>query len=676
MADRIAIDDVTPVVSCGRYPAKAVAGEHFPVSATVWREGHDAVAATVVWRGPGDRAARHTRMTEIGPEDPDRFTAVLVPDTEGPWTYRVDAWSDPWHTWLHAVEVKIAAGQGAEDLDNDLENGARLLDRVSRRPDRRLDRALLGGAAAALRDADQSLPERVGPALSPEVRRIMHDFPARDLVTKGPSRKLQVDRERAAFGSWYEFFPRSTGEHGEHGTFATAAKALDRVASMGFDVVYLPPIHPIGHENRKGPNNTLQASPDDVGSPWAIGSSEGGHDAIHPDLGTLADFDAFVGRARELGMEVALDLALQCAPDHPWVLKHPEWFTTRPDGTIAYAENPPKKYQDIYPLNFDNDPEGLYEEVLRVVLHWVEHGVRIFRVDNPHTKPPDFWHWLIKSVRRTHPDVLFLAEAFTRPARLWGLAKLGFTQSYTYFTWRTSKQELIDFGVDLVEHWHVGRPNLFVNTPDILHESLQQRRSRNVRAACRARRHALADLGRLLRLRALRAPGGAAGQRGVPGLGEVPAAPARLRGRAGAGTVAGAVARQAQRDPPRTPRVAADAHAALPPRRQRRPAGLQQAGSRHRRHRGRGGHPGSVRQPGRHAVAGPARPGHAVARPGHRPRRGHRRDLGLGPDQLRAARTVAGRGAHRFPAPMIRRNRTACEVNADARRGAVRRDAA
>jgi starch synthase (maltosyl-transferring) len=478
MTGRLGIDDVTPSVSCGRYPAKAVVGEHIPVGATVWREGHDAVAATVAWRGPCDRVARVARMTPVG-TGLDRFGAVIVPDAEGLWTYRVDAWSDPWATWRHAVEVKVAAGQDAGELANDLETGARLLERVSRRPDRRTDRAKLVAAAVALRDEGIELPGRVGPALSADVLSIMHQFPVRELVTKGKPCKLWVDRKRAAYGSWYELFPRSTGgvdESGRpvHGTFATATAELDRIAAMKFDVVYLPPIHPIGRVNRKGPNNTLLAGPQDVGSPWAIGADEGGHDAIHPELGTIDDFDAFVDRTRELGMEVALDLALQAAPDHPWVLKYPEFFTTRPDGTIAYAENPPKKYQDIYPMNFDNDPQGIYAEVLRVVLHWVDHGVRIFRVDNPHTKPPDFWAHLIDSVKGAHPDVLFLSEAFTRPAILWGLARLGFTQSYTYFTWRTSKQELTEFAVDLVDHIDDGRPNLFVNTPDILHESLQR----------------------------------------------------------------------------------------------------------------------------------------------------------------------------------------------------------
>ncbi|HKS49145.1 MAG TPA: alpha-1,4-glucan--maltose-1-phosphate maltosyltransferase [Amycolatopsis sp.] len=478
MTGRLGIDDVTPVVSCGQYPAKAVVGEHVPVSATVWREGHDAVAATVTWRGPNDRVARRTRMSEQG-SGVDRFAAVIVPDSVGLWTYRVDAWSDPWATWRHNVKVKVAAGQDAAELHNDLESGAQLIDRVSRRPDRRREREVLLSASAALRDHDRMLAERVGPALSPEVMRIMHEHPVRELVTKGKPFRLWVDRERAAFGSWYEFFPRSTGGvdaegRPAHGTFATAARELDRIAAMGFDVVYLPPIHPIGRVNRKGRNNSVVSGEGDVGSPWAIGSDEGGHDAIHPDLGTIEDFEKFVDRAAELNLEVALDLALQAAPDHPWVVKNPEFFTALPDGTIAYAENPPKKYQDIYPINFDNDPQGISNEVLRIVLHWVRHGVRIFRVDNPHTKPPDFWDWLIASVKDEYPDVLFLSEAFTRPARLWGLARLGFTQSYTYFTWRTTKEELVEFGADLVGHCDEGRPNLFVNTPDILHESLQK----------------------------------------------------------------------------------------------------------------------------------------------------------------------------------------------------------
>jgi starch synthase (maltosyl-transferring) len=289
-----------------------------------------------------------------------------------------------------------------------------------------------------------------------------------------------VDRPRALFSAWYEFFPRSEGvpvpapgTPPRHGTFATAAARLPGVAAMGFDVLYLPPIHPIGRVNRKGRNDSLMAGPDDVGSPFAIGAAEGGHDAIHPDLGTEQDFRDFVTAAAEVGLEVAMDLAFQAAPDHPWVAEHPEWFTRKPDGSIAYAENPPKRYQDIYPLNFDNDPEGIRAELLRVVRHWIGLGVRAFRVDNPHTKPLDFWHWLIAEVRRTDPEVLFLAEAFTRPAMMRGLGKVGFTQSYTYFTWRTGAAELREYCEQLIDTVDRMRPNFWPNTPDILHETLQ-----------------------------------------------------------------------------------------------------------------------------------------------------------------------------------------------------------
>jgi starch synthase (maltosyl-transferring) len=478
VSGRIAIDDVTPVVSCGRYPSKAVVGEHVPVGATVWREGHDAVGATVVWRGPGDRPANQTQM-QPGPPGTDQFTATVVPDQVGWWSFRVDAWADPWETWQHAIRVKIDAGQTAPELENDLIVGARLLERAARRPGQQIHRTSLSAAAAALRDAGSPLDERVGPALATPVIRILTADPLRDLITRGSSYKMWVDRPRALFGSWYEFFPRSTGGwdtdgNPVHGTFATATQELNRIAGMGFDVVYIPPIHPIGEMNRKGANNAINAGPDDIGTPWAIGSVEGGHDAVHPQLGTIEDFEAFVARAGELGMEIALDFALQCAPDHPWVKEHPEWFTTRPDGTIAYAENPPKRYQDIYPLNFDSDARGIYTEILRVMLFWVQRGIRIFRVDNPHTKPPDFWQWLISQVKDRYPDVLFLSEAFTRPARLYGLARLGFTQSYTYFTWRTSKQEITEYATELASRTDEMRPNFFVNTPDILHASLQQ----------------------------------------------------------------------------------------------------------------------------------------------------------------------------------------------------------
>jgi starch synthase (maltosyl-transferring) len=339
-------------------------------------------------------------------------------------------------------------------------------------------------AAAALRDQTLDLGHRVGPALDPYLIRLAEQDPVRELVTKSPRYSVWVDRPRSLYGSWYEFFPRSIGAElandphaparpARHGTLKDATEHLDYVARMGFDVVYLPPIHPIGKQNRKGANNSVMAMPWDVGSPWAIGSDEGGHDTVHPDLGTIADFVAFVRRANELGMEVALDYALQAAPDHPWVTEHPEWFTTKPDGTIAYAENPPKKYQDIYPINFDNDPEGIYAECLRVLSVWIDAGVKIFRVDNPHTKPINFWHWLIATVKQKNPDVLFLAEAFTRPAMMHELARIGFSQSYTYFTWRNGKDELEQYARELVSTAHYMHPNFFVNTPDILNGFLQ-----------------------------------------------------------------------------------------------------------------------------------------------------------------------------------------------------------
>ncbi|HEY5842212.1 MAG TPA: alpha-1,4-glucan--maltose-1-phosphate maltosyltransferase [Mycobacterium sp.] len=500
MPGRIEIDDVQPAVSGGTFPAKAVVGEVVPVSATVWREGHDAVAATLVVRhhgtaypqlvaGPSQPEpvpieAVVSPLSRVKPQrlamspgpSPDIFHGQFIPDAVGLWTFRVDGWGDPIATWRKAVIAKLDAGQTEAELSNDLLIGARLLERAATGVPRQ-GRAPLLEAAAKLR-APGEPSARAGVALTPELTDLLSHYPLRELVTRGEQYGVWVDRPQARFSAWYELFPRSTGGRDSdgvpvHGTFATAAKALPRVANMGFDVVYLPPVHPIGEVHRKGRNNTVTAAPGDVGSPWAIGSKDGGHDAVHTELGTIEDFDDFVAAAADLGLEVALDLALQCAPDHPWAQDHRQWFTELPDGTIAYAENPPKKYQDIYPLNFDNDPAGLYMEVLRVVRYWVDHGVKIFRVDNPHTKPPDFWAWLIGRVKSIDPDVLFLAEAFTRPARLYGLAKLGFTQSYSYFTWRTAKWELTEFGQEIAAHADEARPNLFVNTPDILHESLQ-----------------------------------------------------------------------------------------------------------------------------------------------------------------------------------------------------------
>ncbi|MFI6210341.1 maltotransferase domain-containing protein, partial [Streptomyces sp. NPDC051041] len=368
--------------------AKAVVGESFEVSATVFREGHDAVAANVVLRDPQGRPGPWTPMRELAPGT-DRWGATVTVDREGRWTYAVEAWSDPVATWRHHARIKVPAGI---DIALVLEEGARLYERAAAGVPREAGRAVVRAAVAALRDEGRPAASRLAAALTPEVDAVLARHPLRELVTSSPPLPLLVERERALFGSWYEFFPRSEGTpERPHGTFRTAARRLEAIAAMGFDVVYLPPIHPIGTTFRKGRNNTLSAGPDDVGVPWAIGSAEGGHDAVHPQLGTIEDFDRFVERARALGLEVALDFALQCSPDHPWVDKHPEWFHHRPDGSIAYAENPPKKYQDIYPIAFDADFEGLVAETLRVLRHWMGHGVRIFRVDNPHTKPVVFW---------------------------------------------------------------------------------------------------------------------------------------------------------------------------------------------------------------------------------------------------------------------------------------------
>ncbi|QCB27139.1 alpha-1,4-glucan--maltose-1-phosphate maltosyltransferase [Streptomyces sp. SS52] len=463
--------DVRPIVRQGRRPAKAVTGESFQVSATVFREGHDAVAANVVLKDPEGRPGPWTPMRELAPGT-DRWGATVTVGEPGLWTYAVEAWSDPVTTWRHHARIKVPAGI---DTGLVLEEGARLHERAAAEVPGDADRRVLLAAVDALRDEDRPAASRLAGALTPEVDAVLARHPLRELVTTSDPLPLLVERERALYGAWYEFFPRSEGTPDRpHGTFRTAARRLPAIAAMGFDVVYLPPIHPIGTTHRKGRNNTLSAGPDDVGVPWAIGSPEGGHDAIHPALGTLEDFDHFVTEAAHLGLEVALDFALQCSPDHPWVHKHPEWFHHRPDGSIAYAENPPKKYQDIYPIAFDADLDGLVTETVRVLRHWMDHGVRIFRVDNPHTKPVVFWERVIGEINRADPDVVFLAEAFTRPAMMHTLAQIGFQQSYTYFTWRNTKQELTEYLTELTgDAASYMRPNFFANTPDILHAYLQ-----------------------------------------------------------------------------------------------------------------------------------------------------------------------------------------------------------
>jgi len=482
---RIPILDVQPAVDCGSRPAKAVTGETFEVTATVFRDGHGLIGVGVVLRDPERHSNPPLRMSELAP-GMDRYGADVTVTGEGLWRFHVEAWSDPIASWHHNAAIKIPAGQ---DIELMLTEGALLFERAARRIPQppgasrpAAARAALRALVARMRNRQLTPWERFAGSEDPLIAAILAQWPLRELVTRSRSLTVQVDRERALYGSWYEFFPRSEGAQVDpaghlppvSGTLRTAAKRLDAIAAMGFDVVYLPPVHPIGSTFRKGRNNTLTQADGDPGSPWAIGSPDGGHDAIHPDLGTFEDFDAFVTRTRELGMEVALDLALQASPDHPWVKEHPEWFTTRADGSIAYAENPPKKYQDIYPLNFDNDPEGIYAEVLRVVRLWMDHGVRIFRVDNPHTKPVRFWERLLTEIRVSDPDVLFLAEAFTRPAMMRTLAKVGFHQSYTYFTWRNDVAELTDYALELSgETAPYMRPNFFTNTPDILHAYLQ-----------------------------------------------------------------------------------------------------------------------------------------------------------------------------------------------------------
>jgi starch synthase (maltosyl-transferring) len=473
---RIPLALSSPSVPDGQFRPSAFAGEIVPFRTTAFREGHDRIGVHVRLFAPsGDESLHLLHPLNDGF---DRWETAITPLEEGVWGFRFEAFGDDFATWEHAADLKIAAGVDTAVMR---ELGAQLFDRAVAEKSRPItERRRLESAAAALRDPATTHESTLEIVRDPSIAAFFRARPLTSLMTIGRRHELLVERERAGVGAWYEFFPRSEGARRlkdgtvKSGTFRTAMRRIPGVAAMGFDVLYLPPIHPIGRINRKGRNNTLDPQPGDPGSPWAIGADEGGHDAVHPDLGTLADFRAFVRAARAEGIEVALDFALQAAPDHPWVKAHPEWFTTLPDGSIAYAENPPKKYQDIYPINFDNDPDGIRAEALRVVRHWIAQGVKIFRVDNPHTKPLQFWEWLIATVSEDHPDVVFLAEAFTRPAPLQGLALAGFQQSYTYFTWRNTKRELEQFLTGLAHDTaHFLRPNLFVNTPDILTEYLQ-----------------------------------------------------------------------------------------------------------------------------------------------------------------------------------------------------------
>ncbi len=473
---RIPISSLKPEVDGGLFPAKAYLGEVIPFGATVFREGHDKVGADLIVSSPTGKIISK-RLVETFPGS-DFFEARLLINEVGTWRYEVLAYGDDFASWHHNATVKIAIGQ---DTDLMILEALQLFDRASK------DKKRSKGSLTAIRqlttifeDISISAKAKLSAVDKPEVQKIFHSYPIRSLETRSATRKVLAERKLSGHGSWYEFFPRSEGAikrpDGSYssGTFQTATKQLKRVSEMGFEVLYLPPIHPIGKAFRKGANNSLVASTNDPGSPWAIGSEAGGHDAIHPDLGSEKDFVAFVQAAKKHGLEIAMDFALQASPDHPWVIEHPEWFTTRADGSIAYAENPPKKYQDIYPINFDNDPEGIYQESLRILIHWINLGVLIFRVDNPHTKPVNFWHRLIAEVNQKHPEVIFLAEAFTRPAIMHTLGKAGFQQSYTYFTWRNTKTELESYLIELAYQTDsFFRPNLWVTTPDILTPYLQ-----------------------------------------------------------------------------------------------------------------------------------------------------------------------------------------------------------
>ncbi|MBV8083346.1 MAG: alpha-1,4-glucan--maltose-1-phosphate maltosyltransferase, partial [Chloroflexi bacterium] len=441
----VVIENVYPELDGGRFPVKRVAGDTLDVWADIFAEGHGLLAARLKYRECRTPEWRYAPMRVV---DNDRWTATISLENNARYEYTIEAWPDAFASWQADLRKRLDAG---EDVTTELLEGRRLLQQA--------------GVAAP------NAPEAfLDPDLKPPT-------PDQARLSAYRSLGVTVDREAAEFAAWYEMFPRSQGTvPGRHATFGEAARRLEDIAAMGFDVVYLPPIHPIGRSHRKGPNNTLDAGRDDPGSPWAIGSDEGGHKSVHPDLGSLADFDAFVREAQRLGLEIALDYALQCSPDHPYAREHPDWFYRRPDGTIRYAENPPKKYQDIYPINFYcDDREALWNELKSIILFWREHGVRTFRVDNPHTKPFPFWEWLISEVQRDHPEVIFLAEAFTRPKVMKYLAKAGFSQSYTYFTWRNDAADLRDY-LDELTHSEAAeylRGNLFVNTPDILHEYLQ-----------------------------------------------------------------------------------------------------------------------------------------------------------------------------------------------------------
>ncbi|HEY4762206.1 MAG TPA: maltotransferase domain-containing protein [Candidatus Sulfotelmatobacter sp.] len=467
--NRVVIERVSPEIDCGRFPIKRVVGEKVVVEADVFADGHDQIGCQILY-GRDETKLKTSPMKPLGN---DRWRGEFSVEELGRYQYTVEGWIDRFETWRLDLLKRVAAGQ---DVPIELLLGTELIEQAAAQATGE-DARLLRQWANRLREAKDK-PEGATLALEEGLLELIRRYPVRHFSSRFEKRLVAtVDREKARFSTWYEVFPRSCApEAGRHGTFRDCELWLPYIASMGFDVVYLPPIHPIGHDFRKGKNNSPHPQPTDFGSPWAIGSAEGGHKSIHPNLGTLADFRHFVSAAEKQGLEVAIDIAFQCAPDHPYVREHPEWFRKRPDGTIQYAENPPKKYQDIYPLDFESaEWRALWEELKSVFDYWIDLGVRVFRVDNPHTKPFSFWEWAIGEIKGRHPEVLFLAEAFTKPAVMYRLSKLGFSQSYTYFTWRNTKQEITEYFNELVETEvrEYFRPNLWPNTPDILPGFLQ-----------------------------------------------------------------------------------------------------------------------------------------------------------------------------------------------------------
>ncbi len=468
--NRVVIENITPQVDGGLYPAKRTVGETVEVSADIFADGHDYIRSRIVYKAPGKRTLQYV---ELKSGTNDKWHSSFITDRTGQWSFYIEAWIDHFYTWYQGFLKKAEAGQ---HLALELLEGADYLGRIVDSAEAR-DKETIQHCLMLFGDK-QKYEQAFTAVLSDSMVQIVEKYPLVENPTRSTEYSVVCEFEKAGFSTWYEFFPRSAStEKGRHGTFRDCERMLPKIAEMGFDVLYFPPIHPIGEVNRKGKNNSVTAEKDEPGSPWAIGSRHGGHKSIHPELGTLEDYRRLVKKARQLGIDIALDIAFQCAPDHPYVKEHPEWFRWRPDGTVQYAENPPKKYQDILPLNFEGDDwKNLWEELLSVVVYWIEQGITIFRVDNPHTKPIGFWQWLIAEVNKKYENIIFLSEAFTRPRVMESLAKVGFTHGYTYFTWRVAKHEIIEYMTELVygNSRNYFRPNFWPNTPDILPYHLQR----------------------------------------------------------------------------------------------------------------------------------------------------------------------------------------------------------